>query len=37
MKFTITDLVNADKLRNELTKLGVVLEDGANGTKWRHK
>ena len=30
------DFSRADKLRNELTKLGVVLEDGPNGTKWRH-
>ncbi len=30
------DFSKADKLRNELTKLGIVLEDGPNGTKWRH-
>ena len=30
------DFSRADKLRNELTKLGIVLEDGPNGTKWRH-
>ena len=29
------DWVGADKARDELTALGVVLEDGANGTTWR--
>ena len=30
------DFSRADKLRNELTELGIVLEDGPKGTKWRH-
>lgn len=29
------DFSRADAIRDELTALGVVLEDGANGTRWR--
>ena len=29
------DWVNADKLRDELVSMGIILEDGADGTKWR--
>ena len=29
------DWTAADAARNELTAMGIVLEDGANGTTWR--
>lgn len=31
------DWANADMARDKLTEMGIVLEDGANGTTWRRK
>ena len=31
------DFTAADQLRNKLDRLGIVLEDGGDGTKWRRK
>ncbi len=31
------DWAQADAARDELTAMGVVLEDGATGTTWRRK
>ncbi len=29
------DFALSDQIRDELTKLGIILEDSANGTSWR--
>ena len=29
------DFARADALRDELTAMGILLEDGAGGTRWR--
>ncbi|MBT6966608.1 MAG: cysteine--tRNA ligase, partial [Candidatus Thioglobus sp.] len=29
------DFATSDQIRDELTELGIVLEDSANGTSWR--
>ena len=31
------DWAKADEARNKLTQMGIVIEDGANGTTWRRK
>jgi cysteinyl-tRNA synthetase len=31
------DWKEADRLRGELDKAGIVIEDGAGGTTWRRK
>ncbi len=31
------DFAAADQIRDELTELGVVIEDGADGTRWRYQ
>jgi cysteinyl-tRNA synthetase len=31
------DFALSDQIRNELTELGIVLEDSSNGTSWRRK
>ncbi len=31
------DFALSDQIRDELTELGIVLEDGSNGTSWRRK
>ena len=31
------DFALSDQIRDELTELGIVLEDSANGTRWRRK
>jgi cysteinyl-tRNA synthetase len=31
------DFAAADQLRNKLGRLGIVLEDGGDGTEWRRK
>jgi len=32
---TNKDFALSDQIRDELTELGIVLEDSANGTSWR--
>ncbi|WP_443753088.1 CysS/YqeB C-terminal domain-containing protein, partial [Aggregatibacter actinomycetemcomitans] len=32
---TAKDWAAADAARNALTKMGIILEDGPNGTTWR--
>jgi len=31
------DWINADKIRNKLMKMNVVIQDDRNSTKWRFK
>jgi len=31
------DFALSDQIRDELTELGIVLEDSSNGTSWRRK
>jgi cysteinyl-tRNA synthetase len=32
---TAKDFAEADRIRDELTDMGVVIEDGPNGPRWR--
>ena len=29
------DWANADRIRDELSAAGIIIEDGAGGTRWR--